>query len=186
MRFTNFDQFYSIQKNVTTSGIPVRLSGYYAATTIAFNDNGASADTITNSANLFLKMGFKPGDYITVAGSSSNDGTYLVASVTSGTITLDSAGLLETEAAGASVVLDTTNGIKVEDGVGVLIKAKASNTGVITVGSSSARALNTNTDYLSNYRLSAGQYITLQIKNLKAVWVDAEISGEGVEVLLEA
>ena len=75
MRLINLSGFQSIQKNVTTSGTPIKLSGWYVASTIAFNDNGASADTITNSANLFLKMGFRAGDKLVISGSASNDKT---------------------------------------------------------------------------------------------------------------
>lgn len=186
MRLINLSGFKAIQKNVTTSGTPVKLSGYYAATTIGFADNSSSADTITDSASNFLKMGFQVGDKIVVTGSASNNITAEIATIIAGTITLVASAALTTEAAGASVVLDTLKGIVVEDGVGVVIKAKAANTGTITVGTTSARALNTNTEYFSNHRMSAGQSITLQVKNLNTVWIDATVSGEGVEVLLES
>jgi len=185
MRLINLSGFQSIQKNVTTSGTPIKLSGWYVASTIAFNDNGASADTITNSANLFLKMGFRAGDKLVISGSASNDKTVEIDTVVAGTITLISTSELTTEAAGATVTLDTLHGIKVEDGVGVIIKAKYTNTGVITIGPTSARALNTNTDFFSNHRLSAGQSITLQVRNLNSIWLDTTISGEGIEGLCE-
>jgi len=190
MRIQNLGGFQAIQKNVTTSGTPVKLSGYYANTTIAFNDNGASADTITDSASNFLNMGFAPGDKLVITGSTSNNFTVEIDTVVAGTITLVTStstnpANLVTEAAGDAVVLDTLHGVKVEDGVGVVLKAKAANTGVITVGSTSAKALNTNTEYFSNWRLSAGQSITLQVKNLNSIWLDATVSGEGIEVLME-
>ena len=190
MRIINLAGFNAIQKNVTTSGTPVKISGYYVASTIAFNDNGASADTITDSASNFLKMGFQAGDKLVITGSASNNVTVEIATVVAGTITLvvssaSNPANLTTEAAGASVVLDTVHGVIVPDGVGVVLKAKAANTGTITVGPTSARALNTNTNYFSNWRLSAGQSINLQVKSLNSIWLDATVSGEGIEVLFE-
>ena len=185
MRLINLSGFQSIQKNVTTSGTPIKLSGFYAASTIAFNDNGVSADTITDSANMFLKMGFRAGDKLVISGSASNDKTVEIDTVIAGTITLVSTSELTTEVAGAAVTLDTLHGIKVEDGVGVVIKAKYANTGVITIGSTRVKAENTNTNYFSNHRLSAGQTVTLQVRNLNSIWLDSTVSGEGVEVLFE-
>lgn len=190
MRISNLGSFNAIQKNVTTSGTPVKLSGYYVASTVAFNDNAPSADTLTDSANNFLKMGFKAGDKLVITGSTNNNKTVEIATVVAGTITLVTSSAtapaeLTTEAAGSAITLDTLQGVKVEDGVGVVIKAKAANTGVISIGPTSAKALNTNTSYFSNYRLSAGQSLTLQVKNLNSIWMDAAVSGEGVEVVFE-
>lgn len=83
----------------------------------------------------------------------------------------------------------TTSGTPVQltsaaipDGAEVTIKAKSANTGTITVGNSSANALNTGT---AHFKLSAGQAISVQVQNPNAVWVDATVSGEGVEVISE-
>src|SRR3990167_7510331 len=94
---------FTFQFNVTTSGTPEQLQVKRRAATIAFNENTADADTITDSANGFLTAGFQPGDEITVSGSTSNDGTYTIASVIAGTITLLDRNDLTTEAAGATV-----------------------------------------------------------------------------------
>jgi len=185
MRLINLASFETLQKNVPTSGTPVRLSGYYVASTIAFNNNGDDADTITDSAVSFLSMGFQAGDKLTVAGSTSNDGTYEIATVVAGTITIIKNSVLTTEVAGDSVTLDTLHGVKVDDGVTCIIKAKADNTGIITLAPTSARAVNTLTDYFSNTRLSNGQSVSLQVKNLKEVWMDATVSTEGVEIVFE-
>ena len=75
------------------------------AITIAFNDNGASPDTITDSGNGFLTAGFVVGDKITVSGSTSNDGDYTIAEIVAGTITLVSTDELTTEVAGDSVTI---------------------------------------------------------------------------------
>ncbi len=184
MRFTNSGGFDAIQKNVTSSGTPVKLSGYYVATTISFSD--ANPDTILDSASNFLKMGFQAGDKIVITGTTNNNKTVEVSTVAAGTITLVTGQELTTEAAGASVTLDTVRGIPVQDGVECTFKAKAGNTGTITLGPTSAKALNTNTSYFSNYRMTAGQSIVLQIKNLSSVWMDATVSGEGIEIILEA
>lgn len=80
---------------------------------------------------------------------------------------------------GTPVQLDTTI---VDDGVSFVVKAKRANTGVITVGNSSANALNTGTGH---FALQAGQSIELQVTNTNLVWIDSTVSGEGVEVVLE-
>lgn len=46
---------------------------------VTFNDNGASADTITASSGTF--DGVKVGQVITISGTGSNDGTYTVTAV---------------------------------------------------------------------------------------------------------
>jgi hypothetical protein len=74
------------------------------ATTIAFVDGGAGADTITDSGSAFVTTGYKAGDLITVSGSTSNDGNYTIVSLVAGTITL-ATGVLTAEAAGDSVTI---------------------------------------------------------------------------------
>lgn len=76
----------------------------YTASTIAFVEGGASADTITDSANGFGS--FAANDVITVTGSTRNNGTYTVTTAAAGTLTL-STGQLNTEAAGQSVTITT-------------------------------------------------------------------------------
>ena len=75
------------------------------AITIAFNDNDPSADTITDSGNGLVTAGFEAGDHIVVSGSTSNDGTYLAATVVAGTVTLDPADTLTDEVAGDLVTI---------------------------------------------------------------------------------
>lgn len=89
--------------SVTTNTITKK--GYLAGATIAFNENGASSDTITDSGNGFVTAGFAAGDEIIISGSASNDGVYTIASVTAGTITLIDTDDLTAEVAGASVVV---------------------------------------------------------------------------------
>jgi len=84
-----------------------------AQTTIAFVDNGASEDTITDSGNDFAK--FAVGDFVQVSGSESNNGTYEVTIVAAGTLTL-TVGVLQTEAAGESVTV-TASDLTIGDGL---------------------------------------------------------------------
>lgn len=73
----------------------------YTATTIAFND--ANPDTITDSGS---GMGsFEAGQTITVSGSTSNDGTYVISTAAAGTLTLQTADSLTAEVAGDSVTI---------------------------------------------------------------------------------
>jgi len=193
MRHTNLSGFNPIQKNVTTSGTPVKLSPYFTDTSIAFNNNSgtpptaATNDTITDSNSGFVTAGFQAGDVLLISGSTSNDTAagYKILTAAAGTLTLDFSGRLTTEIAGDSVTLQTLHGAKIEDGVEVIVKAKTNNTGIITLGPTSARALNTNTAYFSNFRLSSNQAASLQVKNLDEIWMDATVSGEGVEILFE-
>src|SRR3990172_2999908 len=91
-RLTNLPVPFTFQFNVAATGTPEKLTVKRSANTIAFNENTSDSstapDTITDSSSGFLVAGFQAGDQITVSGSASNDGTYVVASVTAGTITL--------------------------------------------------------------------------------------------------
>src|SRR3990172_600932 len=171
---------FSFQFNVATSGAPEQLQVKRRATTIAFNENTPDADTITDSGNGFLVAGFQAGDQITVSGSASNNGTYTVAAVVAGTITLLARNDLATEVAGATVTITAPK--TVPDGISVNIKAKNANTGNITVGYSSVAALNTGTGWMS---LDNNESVGLQVDNIDRIWLDATVSGEGVEVWFE-
>ena len=76
-----------------------------AAATIAFVEGGAT-DTITDSGSGFSNAGFSAGMKIVVSGSGSNNGTYTLASVSSGTLTLTATtDDLTAESAGESVII---------------------------------------------------------------------------------
>ncbi len=171
---------FTFQFSVTTAGTPERLTVKKVATTIAFNDNGASADTITDSASGFLAAGFQQGDQITVSGSTANSSTFVIATVTAGTITLLSRNVLTTEAAGPSIKLVAPK--PVPDGISIAIKAKNANGGVIHLGDLSEKALSTSG---GSFTLRTNETISLQIENSQNVWIDATVSGEGVEVMFE-
>ena len=73
--------------------------------------------------------------------------------------------------------------IVIPPGIIVTIKAKHANTGRITSGFSSAAALNTGTSY---YDIGGkDDFILLQNDNLSRLWIDATVSGEGVEYIFE-
>lgn len=179
-RLTNLGVPFSFQFLVTTSGTPEQLTVKRRATTIAFAENTPEADTITDSGNGFLIAGFQPGDQITVSGSASNDGTYVVGTVVAGTITLLAREDLTVEAAGATVTLTASK--TVPDGVGVTIKAMFANGGTIRIADSSAKALNTST---GGFGLRNNESVGLQVDNINRIWLDATVSGEGVEVIFE-
>lgn len=179
-RNTNLPLNFTFQFNITSSGTPEQLTAKLRAATIAFNENTPDVDTITDSGNGFLVAGFQAGDQLTVSGSASNDGTYVIWAVTAGTITLLARNDLTTEAAGATVKLVAPK--SVPDGVSVNIKAKNANTGNITVGYSSATALNTGTGWMS---LDNNESVGIQVQSTDVIWLDATVTGEGVEVWFE-
>lgn len=179
-REKNLPHLLTFQFPITTSGTPEQLQVKRRAATIAFNENNASADTITDSGNGFLIAGFQPGDSITVSGSALNDGTYVIAAVTAGTITIRGNQDLTTEAAGATVKIVASKTIP--DGIGVTIKAAYANTGTICMGHSTESALNTTT---GNFKLRNNESLSLQVNSTDAIWLDATVSGELVEVFFE-
>lgn len=73
------------------------------AATISFEENGTTADTISDSGSGFGD--YADGDVIKVSGSTSNDGVYLIATATAAALTLDSSETLSDEAAAATVTV---------------------------------------------------------------------------------
>lgn len=65
----------------------------------------------------------------------------------------------------------------------VLLKAKAANTGYITVGDTSAHALNSGSGF---FKLAAGQSIEIRCTNTNLIWIDATVNGEGIEYFVGA
>lgn len=93
---------------MVTSALAGYLGAVYfrpriVATTISFADT--DPDTILDSGNGFILAGFQDGGTITVSGSTFNDGTYLIDTVTAGVITLDAGEALTAEAAGDTVTI---------------------------------------------------------------------------------
>lgn len=70
----------------------------------------------------------------------------------------------------------------VENDQSVLVKAKSGNTGTITVGYSSATALNSGT---SHFKLAANEALEVMgIDDSNDIWIDTTNSGDGVEVVI--
>lgn len=89
----------------------------------------------------------------------------------------------------ARIVTVATSGIPVQGpdmqvpaGFEVIVKGHQSNTGIITVASSSADALNTSSNH---DRLSASQADHFQIQNFNQLWFDATVNGEQVILAVE-
>jgi hypothetical protein len=70
----------------------------------------------------------------------------------------------------------------VPEGVSVVVKAKKTNTGTITIGGSSAQALNSDTSY---FPLENGEAVSYQVTNTDKIWFDGTVTGEGIQVTLE-
>jgi len=70
----------------------------------------------------------------------------------------------------------------IPDGVTVVVKAKTANTGTITIGGTSDEALNTGTSY---FPLLSGQSVGYQVSNTDDIWIDATVTGEGVDITTE-
>lgn len=78
------------------------------ASTIAFVDGGASADTITDSDGAFVTSGFAAGMTIIVSGAGEDDNNatfHNITTVAAGTITLATSAELTAEAAGEEVTI---------------------------------------------------------------------------------
>jgi len=176
----NLGNLTTFQFNVTAASTPEKLTAKIRATSIAFNENTVNRDTITDSASGFLVAGFAIGDQITVSGSASNDGTYTIDAVVAGTITIKSNEDLTAETAGETVKIVAPK--SVPEGILVNIKAKKANSGDITVGHSSAAALNSGSGFV---RLDANESIGLQVVYTDVIWLDTTVTGEGVEVWFE-
>lgn len=70
---------------------------FFSGGDLTFSDNNPSQDTITRNVGSFVDDRFVAGMYFIVTGTVSNDGTYLIDSVTDQTITLDAAETLTDE-----------------------------------------------------------------------------------------
>lgn len=183
-RATNLGVPFTFQFPVTASGTPEQLRCKRRAATISFtaqSDTSANA-LIDDSGNGFLIAGFQAGDVVTVSGASNaaNNAAWEIITVTAGRLTLHTKHNLTTEAAGATVTIVAPKWVP--DGVSVAVKAIRTNTGIITVADSSAKALNTTT---GNWALQARDIVHLQVTSTDVVWLDAGVTSEGVEVIFE-
>jgi hypothetical protein len=84
------------------SKVVVRMTG---SPSLTFAEVGATGDTVTRSTGSFVNDGFVAGDYITVAGSVSNNVSGKITAVTALVLTLDTADLVaEGPVAGCSII----------------------------------------------------------------------------------
>lgn len=81
---------------------------------------------------------------------------------------------------GTPVQLDAAT---IPAGAVLMIQAKSNNTGTITIGNSSANALNTGT---AHTKLLQGQAKGFQVENANAIWIDSTTSSDGVEIFCES
>lgn len=81
--------------------------------------------------------------------------------------------------AGTPVQLTT---FQIPEGTEIVVKAMSTNTGLIAIGYSSATALASGTNC---FKLQANQGVSVQIDDPAQIWIDATVSGEGVEIICE-
>ena len=84
--------------------VPVFSAVTLTGDDIAFVDNGATADTITQVAAGFVTAGFQAGMPITT-DSTTNPGPFRIATVAVGTLTLDDDDEVTDESAGSDIVI---------------------------------------------------------------------------------
>lgn len=75
-----------------------------------------------------------------------------------------------------------SSNLLIPSNITIKIKALLSNTGTITVGYTSATALHTGSGF---YSLLPSESIELCVSNANLIWLDATVSGEGVEFIVE-
>jgi hypothetical protein len=78
-------------------------------------------------------------------------------------------GVKDTVTAGTRVAVGSTTGLE----RGVTIKAKATNTGLIYVGTVAVASSN-------GYQLSPGEEVFIECASLATVYIDSAVNGEGV------
>lgn len=88
-------------------------------------------------------------------------------------------GTKTVSSAGTAEVLGSSQAIP--SGYALVIKALKANTGKVHIADSAAEA---QTD-ASAYELGAGEAVTLNIDNVNRIYVDANVSGEGVTYIVE-
>jgi len=99
----------------------------YTSDKISFHENTPSADTIEDSDGLLRQKGLMPGMSLTISGSSLNDKTVTLDTVTDAVATLIAGDDLTDESEGASVTLTSASmgaqimgfrNIALDDGIG--------------------------------------------------------------------
>lgn len=109
-----FDGYITFDFTVTSSGGTVDFRFKWERSSNAVVSNSfiefanSNPDEIFSELNDFKTAGFQADDTIVVSGSTSNDGTYTIASVNAGRITLIGSDTLVDEGAGAAVTITAT------------------------------------------------------------------------------
>lgn len=106
-------RLYLFESNLVKAelSIPVYAQVTKTAATIAFVSNKPdAADTITDSGSGFVTAGFKAGMAIETT-LATNPGPYRITAVTAGTLTLDTAHTLTTQASGTSYTITSRDDI---------------------------------------------------------------------------
>jgi len=155
--------------NIVLSNTPI---AQVHGTGIAFSDNGANADTITDSNNGFVTAGFIAQDRVTIDGSTNNDGTYRIATVAAGSLTLVVGETLTTEGAGdlVSALGQPAFNMFVEDRINNM--GKPCHLGIYFNGTSGYLYLMTGTVEEVVY---SGATITLSIRDAMAPMLEKRI-----------
>ena len=102
-------------------------------TTLAFNDNGANPDTITDSGSGFVTAGFIANQNINVINSASNDDTYTIDTVVAGTITLVTGDSLTNEGTGSGATVAGRGSLPTDGGT-TNYQQRVSYKGVVQTG----------------------------------------------------
>lgn len=98
-----------LQDNADVNSIEISHGTVVTSTGISFQN--VNPDTITRAAGSFVTQGFAAGGKITITGSTSNNGTYTIASVSALVLTLIATDALTNESAGASVTITPTTSV---------------------------------------------------------------------------
>lgn len=97
--------------------------------TVTFAEVGATGDTITRATGGFSRY-LTDGDEITIAGSTSNDGTYTIATVTDTVITMGTDDLAAEVATTVSITITPTVPLKAD----TVVRASGSWVTIFTAG----------------------------------------------------
>ena len=72
--------------------------------------------------------------------------------------------------------------LEIPDDIGILVKAKNANTGIVTLGYSTTTADYSGSSYFSLY---PGESVSLKVSNANLIYFDVQITGEGIEYITE-
>lgn len=87
----------SVRDRLPLAAMSLGEVGMSGAPTLTFAEVGESGDTITRSAGSWISDGFVVGDTVVITGTASNNGSFVIASLSATVITLGSAGDLVDE-----------------------------------------------------------------------------------------